>query len=110
MRRAVSHPTGQLLSVSSNGLHPDSITGNRPEVVIVIKEEKTRKDVSLVEKGLNHTREEHEQASICSICTKPATQLVDGDPSCDEHVEQVYEHQVEDYTVRHLVDNEWRKV
>lgn len=46
-------------------------------------------------------------ASVCSICGKPATQLVDGDPSCAEHVEQVYEHQVEDFTRSHLSD--WRK-
>jgi hypothetical protein len=50
------------------------------------------------------------QPWVCSICAKPATQSVDGDPSCDEHIEQVYEHQVEDYTVKHLVNNEWRKV
>ena len=52
----------------------------------------------------------HERPSFCLICAKPATQFVDGDPSCDEHIEQVYEHQVEDYTVQHRVDNEWRKV
>jgi uncharacterized Zn finger protein (UPF0148 family) len=47
---------------------------------------------------------------VCPICGKPATQSVDGEPSCPAHVEQVYEHQVEDYTRRHLIDNEWRKV
>jgi hypothetical protein len=46
---------------------------------------------------------------LCTICGKPATQLVDGEPSCQGHVEQVYEHQVEDYTSAHLADNEWRK-
>jgi len=61
-------------------------------------------------KALQHTQGEHERPSVCSICAKPATRLVDGDPSCDQHIEQVYEHQVEDYTVQHLVDNEWRKV
>lgn len=48
-------------------------------------------------------------SSVCSICGKPATQLVDGEPSCSDHIEQVYEHQVEDYTKAHLKNNEWRK-
>jgi hypothetical protein len=48
-------------------------------------------------------------AGFCPICGKPATKSVDGEPSCDEHVEQVYEHQVEDYTINHLIRNEWRK-
>ena len=47
---------------------------------------------------------------VCTMCGKPATQLVDGEPSCAAHIEQVYEHQVEDYTRQHLSDNEWRKV
>ena len=50
------------------------------------------------------------EALVCSLCGKPATQLVDGDPSCPDHIEQIYEHQVEDYTSKHLVDNEWRNV
>jgi hypothetical protein len=49
-------------------------------------------------------------AGVCSICGKAAAQLVDGEPSCADHLEQVYEHQVEDYTRAHLTDNEWRKV
>jgi hypothetical protein len=48
--------------------------------------------------------------SVCPLCGKLATQLVDGEPSCPDHIEQIYEHQVEDYTSKHLVDNEWRKV
>ena len=44
---------------------------------------------------------------VCSMCGRPATQLVDGEPSCAAHIEQVYEHQVEDYTIQHLDD--WRK-
>jgi Fe-S-cluster-containing hydrogenase component 2 len=47
---------------------------------------------------------------VCTICGKPATQLVDGEPSCALHVEQVYEHQVEDYTRTHLTDQESREV
>lgn len=49
-------------------------------------------------------------AGVCPICGKPATHSIDGEPSCAAHIEQVYEHQVEDYTSRHLADNEWRKV
>ncbi len=43
----------------------------------------------------------------CVICGKPATQSVDGDPSCDEHIELVYEDQVEQYTQKHLTKDEW---
>ena len=49
------------------------------------------------------------KASTCPICGKPATQLVDGEPSCADHIEQVYAHQVEDYTRARLKNNEWRK-
>jgi hypothetical protein len=49
------------------------------------------------------------KASVCPICGKPATQSVDGEPSCADHIEQVYEHQVEDYTRARLKNNEWRK-
>jgi len=80
------------------------------KVVMVTREGNTENGTSNDTKGLKHTDGKHEHPLTCSICAKPATQLVDGDPSCDEHIEQVYEHQVEDYTVRHLVDNEWRKV
>jgi hypothetical protein len=51
-----------------------------------------------------------EQARVCSMCGSPATQLVDGEPSCAAHVGQIYEHQVEDYISKRLADNEWRKV
>jgi hypothetical protein len=46
-------------------------------------------------------------SSVYSICRKPATQLVDGEPNCAEHIGQIYEHQVEDYARAHLSD--WRK-
>ena len=56
-------------------------------------------------------REPSLNASLfCTLCGKPATQLVDGEPCCQDHLEQIYEHQVEDYTRKHLTDNEWRKV
>jgi hypothetical protein len=45
---------------------------------------------------------------VCTMCGRPAAQLVDGEPSCAAHVEQVYEHQVEDYTSKHLDD--YRKI
>ncbi len=48
-----------------------------------------------------------EQPLVCVICGKVATRLVDGDPSCEEHAELVYEDQVEAYTQRHLADGEW---
>jgi len=48
-----------------------------------------------------------EAGSVCVICGKPATTLVDGDPSCEEHIELVYEDQLEDYTLRHQTDDEW---
>ena len=49
------------------------------------------------------------ESLVCSMCGNPATESVDGEPSCAAHVEQIYEHQVEDYTRTHLTDNEWRK-
>ena len=45
--------------------------------------------------------------SVCVICGKPATRAVDGEPSCEDHVELVYEDQLEDYTQHHLADEEW---
>jgi len=45
----------------------------------------------------------------CTICKKPATRLVDGEPSCDEHAQLVYENQIEDYTREHQAQNEWRE-
>lgn len=65
----------------------------------------------IVERATKVAEKKSDKAAVvCPICGKPATQLVDGEPSCSAHIEQVYEHQVEDYTVRHLADNEWRKV
>ena len=49
------------------------------------------------------------KASSCSICGKAATESVDGEPSCRDHMEQIYEHQLEDYTRARLTNNEWRK-
>jgi len=47
---------------------------------------------------------------VCSLCGKPASQLVDGEPSCEDHIEPIYEHQVEDYTRKHLTNTPWREV
>jgi len=60
--------------------------------------------------SLKVDQKKSEKARVCSMCGNPATQLVDGEPSCAAHVGQIYEHQVEDYTSQHLHDNEWRKV
>lgn len=57
----------------------------------------------------NVDEKQSEQPLVCSLCGKPATQSVDGEPSCAAHIEQIYEHQVESYTRKHLADNEWRK-
>jgi hypothetical protein len=48
-----------------------------------------------------------ETAQKCTICGKPSTRLVDGEPSCEEHAELVYENQVEDYTKQHIDKNDW---
>jgi hypothetical protein len=45
-------------------------------------------------------------SAACIICGKPATRMVDGDPSCEEHAELVYEDQLEKYTQRHLSDHD----
>lgn len=38
----------------------------------------------------------------CVICGKPTERLVDGEPSCDYHANQVYERQLEDDSKKHL--------
>jgi len=50
------------------------------------------------------------KAQVCTLCGRPASQFVDGEPSCALHVEQVYEHQVEDYARTHLTDHQAREV
>lgn len=49
------------------------------------------------------------KVSNCTICHKPATRMVDGEPSCEQHAQLVYENQLEDYTKQHLADGEWRE-
>jgi hypothetical protein len=51
--------------------------------------------------------QELKPGSVCRICGKPATRLVDGDASCEAHAELVYEDQVEKYTQEHLRDGFW---
>jgi len=60
--------------------------------------------------SLKVDQKKSEKARVCSMCGNPATQLVDGEPSCAAHVGQIYEHKVADYTSQNLHDNEWRKV
>ena len=45
--------------------------------------------------------------SMCTVCRKPATRTVDGEPSCEQHAQLVYENQLEDYTKDHLTEGEW---
>jgi len=49
-----------------------------------------------------------QQTSACVICHQPSTRLVDGEPSCDQHANLVYENQLEDYTRDHLSQDEWQ--
>jgi hypothetical protein len=49
-------------------------------------------------------------SAVCTFCGNVATQLVDGEPSCEAHIEQIYEHQVEDYTRKQLNKTPWREV
>ena len=51
-----------------------------------------------------------EEILKCKICGKTASRLVDGEPSCDEHAELVYEDQVEAYTQKHQKKGEWLEV
>jgi hypothetical protein len=46
---------------------------------------------------------------VCTVCGKPATSTVDGEPSCDKHRALVYENQVEDYTNDEQANNAWVK-
>jgi hypothetical protein len=64
----------------------------------------------LVEGAVNVSEKKSGTVRVCSMCGKPATESVDGEPSCSAHVEQIYEHQVEDYASKHLTDDEWRKI
>ena len=48
-----------------------------------------------------------EKTPKCSLCGKTSTRLVDGEPSCDDHIELVYENQVEDYSLEHQKRNDW---
>jgi len=47
------------------------------------------------------------KVSQCAICGKAATRLVDGEPSCDQHAQLLYENQLEDYTKEHLSGDQW---
>jgi len=45
-------------------------------------------------------------SSVCIICGRPATRVVDGDASCEEHAELVYEDQLEKCTQQHSRDRD----
>jgi len=74
---------------------------------MLTKPEGTGKDLLTNSKVPSLDKLKSELSSICTICGSPATCFVDGEPSCSGHIEQIYEHQVEDYASRHLLDNEW---
>lgn len=47
-------------------------------------------------------RQDEKQDLRCVICNQPTVRLVDGEPSCDYHANQVYENQWEEYTRQRL--------
>jgi hypothetical protein len=47
-------------------------------------------------------RDTQPQKLQCVICGKPTMRLVDGEPSCDYHANQVYEHQLEEYIRKNM--------
>jgi hypothetical protein len=51
------------------------------------------------------TKVAQEEKLVCTICGKPATGKVDGEHSCADHIELVYENQLEDYTREHQGEN-----
>jgi hypothetical protein len=75
-----------------------------------ITEGKMDKSKTVVDKLVGIEDRHPEKAPVCTMCGKSAIQLVDGEPSCADHVEQVYEHQVEDYTSKHLTDHAAREI
>jgi hypothetical protein len=65
---------------------------------------------AIAEKTIAIEDEPAGKSQVCTLCGRPAVQLVDGEPSYALHVEQVYEHQVEDYARTHLTDHDAREV
>ncbi len=55
------------------------------------------------------SKKQKKPASNCSVCHKAATRTVDGELSCDQHANLVYENQLEDYTRDHLADGDWKE-
>lgn len=47
-------------------------------------------------------RQEAPAAGRCVSCGAPATEMVEGDPSCELHVQQVWENHLEDYAIEHV--------
>ena len=47
------------------------------------------------------------KVQLCTFCKKPATRTVDGEASCEQHAQQIYEHQLEDYTRDHVLAGNW---
>jgi hypothetical protein len=60
-------------------------------------------------KSKKNVKNQKVQKVVCTVCGEPATNKVDGEPSCDKHVALVYENQVEDYTNDQQANNAWVK-
>ena len=54
-------------------------------------------------------KSKNKRQPVCTICRQPATRTVDGEPSCEQHAQLIYENQLEDYTRNHLADGEWKE-
>jgi hypothetical protein len=52
-------------------------------------EGKMEKLKEAMEKVLNLEDKHSEKKSVCTMCGKPATQVIDGESSCSDHIEQV---------------------
>jgi hypothetical protein len=81
--------------------------GDRGQTQLLTKEVAMEKDLLMNSRVPNLDKVKSELSSVCTVCGNPATCFVDREPSCSGHIEQVYEHQVEDYASRHLLDDEW---
>jgi hypothetical protein len=53
------------------------------------------------------TSKKAKKVSLCTLCKKPATRTVDGEASCEQHAQQIYEHQLEDYTRDRVLAGNW---
>ena len=99
-RRIRRVPVSQACGVQRSSI--SDVPNALPEVAMARSEGKMEKFKEAVEKVLNIEEKHSAKSNACTMCGKPATQLVDGEPSCADHVQPIYEHQVEDYISKHL--------